>query len=113
MTSISFHNRGQSLDFNVEYSCQQGPLCRRMLPLTITMYFEGDGFNFNPRHYEGEGLGFNQPDHRSHVEDVSWGRYKQRFSLGSYSTTGPAGRYWVYAYLGDQKIAEVPYEIVM
>ncbi|MCY4623795.1 MAG: hypothetical protein OXC99_02130 [Chloroflexi bacterium] len=102
---------GNRLDFNIEYSCQHESLCTHILPLTIIQYFEGDGFNFNPRHYEGERLSFSLEGHVSHVERVSGDRYAQRFRLGSYASGGPEGRYWVYAYLGDQKIAEASYEI--
>ncbi|MDE2900744.1 MAG: hypothetical protein OXN15_06955, partial [Chloroflexota bacterium] len=70
---------GSRLDFNIEYSCQEESLCQRMLPLTIIHYSEGDGFNFNPRHYEGESLSFSLEGHRWHLQRVSDDRYRQRF----------------------------------
>ena len=107
VSEISSSDRGRSLSLDILYSC--GKACHAPWPLTIIHYYEGDGFNFNPRHYEGESLSFNLIGH-----DVrqTRDRNERRYRLGTLATRGPPGRYWVYAYLGDRKIAEVSYEIL-
>lgn len=108
VSSVSASDLPGGLYLNIEYSCGQD-LCPDRLPVRIVNYFEGDGFDFNPKYYEDEEL-ILQSDYRSRLltRVTSDGPvYEENFWLGSYSVRGPLGHYWV----GDQKIAEVAYEI--
>ena len=95
---FSASDRPRRLYINIEYSHLEhsGP---DSLTLQSFQYFEGDGFSFNWDPYDP-----------LDVDGSSEGRVKG-FSLGGESTRGPAGQYWVYVYQGDQKVAEVSYEI--
>ena len=108
VSSVSASDLPGGLYLNIEYSCGQD-LCPDRLPVRIVNYFEGDGFDINPKYYEDEEL-ILQSDYRSRLltRVTSDGPvYEENFWLGSYSVRGPLGHYWV----GDQKISEVAYEI--
>ena len=98
VASISASDRPDSLYINLMYSYDDhhGP---DRLTLQSVQYFEGDGFYFN-----------RDLDDSINVAGSAASRRKG-FSLGSAAVNGPPGRYWVYVYLGEQKLAQVSYEI--
>ena len=83
------------LTLKYSYSVSGG---QREVPLEIVEYYE-DGFEFNRR----SGDLTAQP---GYAGGTSW------FSVGSPpSQKWAPGRYWLYVYAGDRKIAEVQYEV--
>ena len=85
------------LYLNLEYSYRNAG-AQTSLPVDIELYFQGDGFAFNRQSRE-----LPLP-----VADTS---RTESFSLGSYAVNAPPGDYRVYAYWGNQKIAEADYTI--
>ena len=83
------------LTLKYSYSVSGG---QREVPLEIVEYYE-DGFEFNRR----SGDLTAQP---GYAGGTSW------FSVGSPpSQKWAPGRYWLYVYAGDRKVAEVQYEV--
>ena len=77
------------------YGVSSGP---RSVPLEIVEYYE-DGFEFSRRSAE-------LTAETQYIGDTAW------FSVGqSPPRKWAPGRYWVYVYAGDQKVAEVSYEV--
>ena len=77
------------------YAVSSGP---RSVPLEIVEYYE-DGFEFSRRSAE-------LTAETQYIGGTAW------FSVGqSPPRKWAPGRYWVYVYSGDQKVAEVSYEV--
>ena len=83
------------LTLKYSYNVSGGP---HEVPLEIVQYYE-DGFEFNRRSRE-------LTAQAGYAGGTSW------FSVGPPpSQKWAPGRYWVYVYAGDRKIAEVQYEV--
>lgn len=89
---------GERLYLNLKYSYRSARGLD-LLPLEITVYYEGDGFSF---HHQKEGMSV-----AGAMAQVRGGSFR----LSSLVTSGPPGVYWVYGYLYGQKIAEASYRI--
>ena len=59
--------------------------------------------------YHDDGFAFRRRD-RTHVFQPDWTNTRSFTSIGSPNSWRP-GRYWVYVYEGDLKVAEVAYEV--
>ena len=71
------------------------------LPLQIAVNFKGDGFTFASTYWNSK-----WPLRRNHSRWTHWIR------LGSWPDGSLPGDYRVYAYWGDQKVAEVTLKVV-
>ena len=97
VTNMSGGEDDASLYLNLQYS-HGGVPSQDSLPLRIVTYFEGDGFPFGNTTAELP-LPSNE---RRRIESLY---------LDNAPATGRPGNYRVYAYWGDQKIAEATYEV--
>ena len=99
VTGVAGSEAEDPLYFNLEYSYgnEPGPDYFR---LQIAVHFEGDGFTFASTYWYSE-----WPVRRDHSKWTHW------ISLSPWPGGSLPGNYRVYAYWGDQKVAEVALKI--
>ena len=99
VTAVAGSEGEGSLYFNLEYSYGNGP-GPDYFPLQIAVHFEGDGFTFASTYWYSD-----WPVRRDHSKWTHW------IPLSPWPEGSLPGNYRVYAYWGDQKVAEVALKI--
>ena len=99
VTGVTSSRGKNPLYLNLEYSYGNDS-GSDYLPLQIALHFEGDGFTFASTYWNSE-----WPLRKDHSKWTHW------VGLGPWPEGSLPGNYWVYAYWGDQKVAEVAYKV--